>query len=417
MNSGMLNLALHYLTRGWSLIPIKAGTKNQPCCKWKRFQTEAADELQLRKWFGNGRASNVAIVLGAVSGGLVCRDFDTMEAYDRWAADHPDLAPLLPTVATSRGRQVYFRAAPADLFFVDLRMIDPPEDGEYRGDSGHYCLLPPSQHPDGPIYRWLVPLPDGEIPFVADVRAAGLLPSHVTESTEGTETTESTEDNGGVQRQLEECVCEKPPHTSNCSVLSVLSVTSDEKDDEIDRAILETIPSGIGRRNRQVFELPRALKAIPRLADAPVDAMKPHVRRWHRIGLEKAVIGTEPFDEAWIDFLHAWPKVKFPRGKEPMIAILERAKHSPPPAVAQNYEGDGLRLLIAICRELQCASGNKPFYLACRTAATLLDLGENGHVKAWRWLTLLVHDGVIEAVKRGERGKRRASRFRYSENE
>lgn len=100
-----------------------------------------------------------------------------------------------------------------------------------------------------------------------------------------------------------------------------------------------------------------------------------------------------------------------------MIAILERAKHSPPPAVAQNYEGDGLRLLVAICRELQNVSGNKPFYLACRTAATLLDLGENGHVKAWRWLTLLVHDGVIEAVKRGERGKRRASRFRYSENE
>jgi len=224
MNSGMLNLALHYLTRGWSLIPIKAGTKNQPCCKWKRFQTEAADELQLRKWFGNGRASNVAIVLGAVSGGLVCRDFDTMEAYDRWAADHPDLAPLLPTVATSRGRQVYFRAAPADLFFVDLRMIDPPEDGEYRGDSGHYCLLPPSQHPDGPIYRWLVPLPDGEIPFVADVRAAGLLPSHVTESTEGTETTESTEDNGGVQRQLEECVCVKNHHTPLIALFSLYSL-------------------------------------------------------------------------------------------------------------------------------------------------------------------------------------------------
>ena len=413
MNSPMLNIALRYHTRGWSLIPIKTGTKNQPCCKWKRFQTEAADELQLRKWFGNGRESNMAIVLGAVSGSLVCRDFDTIDGYQLWAVDHPDFAGTLPTVGTARGRHVYFRAPPANLFFVDLRTIDPPEDGEYRGDSGHYCLLPPSQHPDGPIYRWVVPLPDGDIPFVADVRAAGLLPGHVTESTEGTETTERTEDNGGVQKQLSKCVCEPTPYPSNCPVLSVLSVTSAERDNEIDRAILETIPSGIGRRNRQVFELARALKAIPRLVDAPVDAMKPHVRQWHKIGLEKAVIGTEPFDETWIDFIHAWPKVKFPRGKEPMIAIPERAKHSPPPAVAQNYEGDGLRLLIAICRELQNVSGNKPFYLACRTAATLLDLGENGFVTAWRWLSLLVHDGVIEEVERGHRGKRRASRSRY----
>ena len=250
----------------------------------------------------------MAVILGVVSGGLVCRDFDTMKEYEAWAANHPELAKTLPTVATSRGRHVYFRAAPADLIFVDLRNVDPPEDGEYRGDAGHYCLLPPSRHPDGPTYTWLIPLPDGEIPFVADVRAAGFLPSHVTE----------------------------------------------RSDPDIDRDP-ETIPSGIGRRNRQVFEFARALKAIPALADAPVDGMKPHVRRWHKMGFDRAVIGTEPFDETWIDFLHAWPKVKFPKGNEPIIAILERARHLPPPVAAQDYEGDGLRLLVAICRELQCA--------------------------------------------------------------
>ena len=142
--------------------------------------------------------------------------------------------------------------------------------------------------------------------------------------------------------------------------------------------------------------------------------LKPHVQQWHRIGLEKGVIATEPFDETWIDFIHAWPKVKFPKGNEPMIAILKRAKASPPPAAAQHYESDGLRLLVALCRELQKVSGNKPFYLACRTASSLLELGENGHVKAWRWLDLLVHDRVIEAVERGERGRRRATRYRYA---
>jgi hypothetical protein len=410
--SRMLDFALHYRARGWSVIAIKDGTKNTPRGKWKSFQSKQADELQIRKWFANGSRDNMAVILGSVSGGIVCRDFDTMEAYEAWAATHPDWAKTLPTVATSRGRHVYCRAPPADLLYVDLRRIDPPENGEYRGDSGHYCLLPPSRHPDGSVYEWLTPPPDGAMPFVADVQAAGLLPIHVTEITEKTECTEKTEDNGGVQKQLEVFVEEKAPHPANCPVLSV---TPGNRDPDIDLAILSNIPSGISRRNLGVFELARALKAIPRFADAPVDTMKPHVRRWHNIGLEKRVIGTEPFDETWIDFLHAWPKVIFPKGNEPLIAILKRAKSLPSPAVAQNYEGDGLRLLVAICRELQIASGEKPFYLACRTAARLLGLeSENGYVKAWRWLSLLVHDGVIDEVERGERGKRRASRYRYT---
>jgi hypothetical protein len=320
----------------------------------------------------------------------------------------------LPTVATSRGRHVYFRAAVADLRFVDL------PDGEYRGDSGHYCLLPPSRHPDGPTYEWVVSLPDGAIPFVPDVRAAGLLPCPVTERTErtecteGTERTERTEENGGEQKQLGCGVEERAPTSTSlltAPVLSVLSVTSDP---DTERAILATIPQRIGHRNRQVFELARALKAIPRLADAPVQAMKPYVRLWHKIGLERGVVATEPFEETWIDFRHGWPKVKYPKGDEPMIAILQRAKDLPPPAVARNYEGAEMRLLVALCRELQRASGEKPFYLACRTAARLLGLDvENGYVKAWRWLDQLVDDQVIQNVEPGERGKRRATRYRY----
>jgi hypothetical protein len=142
--------------------------------------------------------------------------------------------------------------------------------------------------------------------------------------------------------------------------------------------------------------------------------MKPFVRRWHEIGLEKGVIATVPFEETWIDFRQGWPKVRYPKGDEPMIVILQRAKDLPPPAVARNYEGAEMRLLVALCRELQRASGEKPFYLACRTAARLLGLDvENGYVKAWRWLDQLVDDQVIQNVEPGERGKRRATRYRY----
>jgi hypothetical protein len=427
MNSSMLEFALHYQARGFSVIAIKGGTKNRPRGKWKPFQTKPADELQLRKWFARG-SNNIAVVHGSVSGGLGCRDYDRQEDYHRWAAEHPNLAAILPTVVTARGSRVYFRTMPENLFFVDLRDVQPPEDGEYSASCRHYSVLPPSRHPDGPIYRWVVPLPDGEIPFVADVRAAGLLPSHVaddqvthedvTEETDETEEAQETEDTEETEETEEtEAIRgrrEKPaPSPPNCLVSSVSSVTSGGGDAEIDAAILKTIPSGIGRRNRQVFELARALRGIPRLADAPVDTMQAHVRRWHRIGLAKGVIGTEPFEETWIDFIHAWPRVRFPKGNQRLLNIVQRAKESIS-TVPQRYEGAGLRLLVAICREFQRDSGGQPFFLSCRMASALLDLGENGHVTAWRWLELLVHDHVLEVVEPAQRGRRRAARYRYT---
>ena len=67
-------------------------------------------------------------------------------------------------------------------------------------------------------------------------------------------------------------------------------------------------------------------------------------------------------------------------------------------------------LLVAVCRELQRASGDKPFFLACRTTGRLLGVD---HTTAWRWLFLLTHKGIIEEVEKGDRAKRRASRYRY----
>jgi hypothetical protein len=160
-----IDAALRYFRLGLSVIPTAPNSK-KPAVPWKGYQTARADEIQLRRWFGDGSMFGVAVVLGRVSGGTCCRDFDLQASYDRWADEQRALATTLPTVATARGRHVYFRSD--NLNFADLG------DGEYRGD-GHYCLLPPSRHPDGPVYTWIIP-PTDEIPLVADVQAAGFLP-------------------------------------------------------------------------------------------------------------------------------------------------------------------------------------------------------------------------------------------------
>src|SRR5262245_36264896 len=87
----------------------------KPAKRWKQWQTTSPSEAILCRWFGPGRCTGLAAITGDASGGLVCRDFDDMPAYHRWEAEHPDLAKVLPTVETRRGRHVYCRAAPGAM--------------------------------------------------------------------------------------------------------------------------------------------------------------------------------------------------------------------------------------------------------------------------------------------------------------
>ncbi len=93
-----------------------------------------------------------------------------------------------------------------------------------------------------------------------------------------------------------------------------------------------------------------------------------------------------------------------------MAAIVERARHADLPKVAERYESAGVRLLVAICRELQRASGEQPFFLSCRTAAQLLGVT---YVHASRWLILLREEKVIKPIGKADRAKRKAQRYRY----
>ena len=104
----LLGYALAYHALGLCEIPMKPGTKRPACRKWRHFQLERPPERQLRRWFGNASNLGIAVVLGVVSGFLVCRDYDDLRAYGRWARKYPYFAKILPTVETGRpGRHVY----------------------------------------------------------------------------------------------------------------------------------------------------------------------------------------------------------------------------------------------------------------------------------------------------------------------
>jgi hypothetical protein len=417
----LLEAALTYCAWGWSIIPMRVDERKKPVVKWKPYQKQRATEDQLRGWFGCKEPFGLAVVFGEVSGNLASRDFDDMGAYNCWAQQFPVLAATLPTAETRRGRHVYFRTFPDDVARYRASIgktghgaIAYP-DGELRIGTGCYSVVPPTRHPTGFVYRWQLPL-SGELPILALSETGFLGSDNATETAERNRESGVRGENGadrGQRRTTEttEAVNSKvwnPP--VNGTVVSGALCCTDHIAQQIERAIIETLPKQLGRRNKQVFEFARALKAISSITDAKANDLKAIVRRWHV--LAKPVIKTQAFEETWIDFLRAWRPgaIKYAKGTEPMSQMMDAAVASEAPDVARDYDEAKCRLLVALCRELQRAVGTAPFYLSARKAGRLLDVD---HTTAWRWLYLLENDGILEVVTRGSKQTQKASRYRY----
>lgn len=347
----LLRAALVYRQRGWSVLAT-IGKKSAHL--WKKYQVEPADEPTLRLWFSQNNITGIAVILGGASGGLACRDFDTKESYERWRSDHPELAAVLPTVRTRRGYHTYL-LGPAG--YQDLG------DGEYRADHKHYCLLPPSLHPEGAIYRWIIPLPAGDLPAIDPCHHGLLSPLH-------------------TQTQTHSC---HPLHVS---------------DRDIEDAITATLPTGPGQRNHHIWLLARHLKGI--MPAATTESLEIGVRDWHTRALP--FIQTKNWLTTWIDFRSAWMKVKKPIGAK-MAEIVASATAQTP------ANADDITKLTILCRVLQTHHGpGKAWPLSCRVAGKHIGVS---HETAAKLLKLLVAEQKIELVKPGgTKGSHMAAEYR-----
>jgi hypothetical protein len=355
--SALLADALHYSASGWSIIPTRG---KKPAGPWKRYQKERPGPETVLDLFARPRVTGVAVILGRVSGGLAVRDFDLAEAYHTWARANPDDAATLPTVRTARGFHVYGRLA--EEAFADFG------DGELRADSGHYALLPPSRHPDGPTYTWVNPLP-------ADSVVLPPLPPSLW-APRGEETQHT----------------QHPKQHIACVPQAAVD------------AIEASLPHGPGQRNRKVFDLARRLKGIAGLDTSPV-MLKAIVIEWHRRALP--VIRTKEFAETWTDFQIAWLRVRKPHGTT-IHAAYEAACRAPERDIDDN---PNVGVLAAMCRILGKATSDRRFYLSCRTIEELFGVGR---MTAWRLLQALQFYGVIELIENGTLKERQATTWRYT---
>lgn len=376
----LLRAAIRYRLRGWSIIPmiLKSGTK-KPAVKWKEFAGRLPSEDELAALLSRPGVNGVAVILGTISGGLTAIDFDSKKTYRRWVNKHKRLARRLPTARTKRGYHVYCLS--------DLPKVKTFPGGEYRGAG--LVIAPPSIHPSGVPYEWIIPLPNGPLPFVTH---SVLLNGLITEKPETTETTEA--------------ICSADSVLSVVSDLSVLSVLSGKTGEERIEAIIEmTLPKKGGERNNRILDLARGLKFNCDMGKANFKELRPIIVRWHAKALPN--IGTKDFDTSWCEFLHAWGKARHPLGARPVDAAAQRVDMDNLPPAAQAYDSEQVRRLVGLCFELARRNRGR-FFLGCRDAARILGIKPK---QACLQLRMLRKDRVLKLVKKG-RGYR-ASRYRF----
>ncbi|MCH8853618.1 MAG: bifunctional DNA primase/polymerase [Planctomycetes bacterium] len=361
----IIDTALRYADFGMCILPLRPRSK-KPAVAWVRYQRTRPTQAQVVAWFRNNDRG-IAVVLGAVSGGLCCRDFDVEEGYRHWAGANTALAKVLPTVRSARGHHVYFRS--------ERKSIEVLEDGELRGNG--ITVLPPTRHKSGHVYRWQVDLPGAveDVPFLDPVEV-GLIHRSDTEQTEHTEHTEP--------------------------------LGWGEKGWSLEQIITSTLPGGPGQRNRCIFKLARCLRGHEDFKDADWPALRLVLQDWYRRALP--MIESKDFIETEADFLHAWSRVRSPMGMDYLAMIRERAMLAQPLELAQRWGMEGFGFLIQLCHELQLDAGDGAFFLSTRDAGRLLNIK---HSTASRMLVVLRDHKILEVVKQGQAGGRRATRFRF----
>lgn len=358
---------------GACVIPLKY-RERAAAVKWTKYQHVRPPVAEVDHWFRDTDSAQLglAVILGEVSGGLLCRDFDERPAYDAWKLTQPRLAKSLPTVITARGVHIYARCANyrgnTAGGFIEIfgknksgRLLHGP--GELRGDL-HISVLPPSHHEKtGQPYSWAIKLKKG-FPLI-DIRELGYAPNPGT----------VTQDVSGL-------------HLSGLPK-PVLS------------AILASLPKGNGTRNTLIFEFCRRLYSIPEYRGRDPKDLHDFAEAWHREALP--YIGTKSLKATLRDFDRGFPQVRHSLGEGGLRLAIESAKEKSLPDLPMSFRQADMYLLAAICRELQIQRGKLPFYLSTRNVAEIFGfLGAQPQVRAHRWLMKLVHENILKIATRGE---------------
>jgi len=154
MAQEILDSALEYAEFGWQVVPIKPRDKRPIFDDWPQKATSDADAIAAH--WAETPGANVGILLGERSG-IIDFEGDGPDAEKTLLAIFGNEPPVTPTYKSSRGkhRLFFFRADLPGQGKNHFKVGDLEIRTGYGGKAAQ-SVFPPSIHPDGGRYEWLV---------------------------------------------------------------------------------------------------------------------------------------------------------------------------------------------------------------------------------------------------------------------
>lgn len=177
-----LDIALDYLSRGFSIIPLQPRRKNphstllpnrirdgklvynpttgQPSKSWSVFQTRQPTRQEVEHWFRIDPQAGIGLLTGKISG-TIALDIDGPDGA-KFVAEQGGVGFYdTPTNRTSRGKHVLF-VWPG---FTVRNFVHKVPGLDLRGDGGYIAVFP-SIHPTSWRYMWEIPIsqPIAQVP-------------------------------------------------------------------------------------------------------------------------------------------------------------------------------------------------------------------------------------------------------------
>jgi hypothetical protein len=293
------------------------------------------------------KAGNVGIALGKVSNGLVTIDLDQDGYVDAFLAANPLLATTLRTRG-SRGCNIWVRCSGGCPPSQKLKNSSGEEIGEWRADGNQTIIA--GTHPEGMPYQFVVENPVVPISYGAIIWPKSILPPDATESKR-------------VKGVRENKVVGVSAGNASCGLIEAFSAGG---------AISQVAPTDYHQNNASLFKLARLVRscetAIGRLAteeelEFVFDRWCLLARGFWRPGYTR--------DDYYAEFLNAYSYARVGLDKDPIEMAFSRAQAGPLPEV-RGFTDERVRLVAAICREMQAIMGDSPFSCLHGNLANLL---------------------------------------------
>jgi hypothetical protein len=178
-----------------------------------------------------------------------------------------------------------------------------------------------------------------------------------------------------------------------------------------EQAVALAIPTAPHENHRLLFDLARAVKRLEKQRGREYsdrEMKQIFFNPWY----DRSTAFLRPDqtkDGYWFEFQEAYERAKYPLGEDVLGKAWARVWSEPPPAEAHEFDDEETWRLVALCRNLQAATGNAPFFLSCRTVQRLLC--KKFEMDAHRLLKGLQRHGLLEEAEKGSMAGRRATRW------